>query len=625
MRTTLRSRGTSLIAAATAVAVAALLLVCAASAPAATFCVNVSGCAGGPGNNYGTLGAALTAASGSSGTDRVEIASGTYSGPFTLGSTNPVDIVGVGATRPTLTAPAVNNSLVLTMNADGSSLKNVAIAIPAADGNTGLRLDKWTSVDGVSVTGAGSTNAIGISVSSHNSSILTGLDVNLDWGSGNDSTALSLYAANSAKVYNSSLRGCTAVAVDTSNNVDLQRLRTIADNGVFFWNSSGTLSSSLLRYSTPALKGYHYGLRVNNTSGATQTVYSANNTIAANGANIASGVVSSASSPGTNNFYVNSNAITGLSASAFVDGTGTNNVSVSYSRYDVAPPLAVGASNALLTGDFGFTDAAGGDYSLRRSSSLVDAGDPGTISTGVLPIPSALDLAGENREVNAIGTDAAARDIGAYEVQNAAPVAAISVLTPNPSTSAPVSFSSAGSSEPDGDAVSYLWSFDDGTTISTPNAQRLWNVAGIQTVRLTVTDSTGLSNTASVQVRIDQGNVVIALPRTSAKVDRSGAFKYKVTCPAEAAVQCSGTVTFVTSSKVDLKSFATASAKRKIKAGQLVFTVRSGASKTFSVRTYRTFQKVLKRERKVSLSATLTGSAANVSLSGGPSKFTVKR
>ncbi len=602
-----------------------LWLLLAASASAATFCVNVPACAGGPGNNYATVGTALTAASGSPGTDRVEIASGSYTGPFTLGSTNPVDIVGVGATRPILTAPAVNGSFVLTMNADGSSLKNVAITVPAADGNIGLRLDKWTSVDGVDVTGAGSTNAIGVDVNGHNSSILTGLDVNLGWGSGNESTALSLYAANSAKIYNSSLRGCTAISVDTSNNVDLQRLRTTADNGVFFWNSSGTLSSSLLRYSTPAIKGYHYGLRVNNTSGSTQTVYSANNTIAANGANIADGVVSTASTPGTNNVYVNSNAITGLDGSVYVDGTGINNLTVTYSRYDVAPPVAVGVGNALLAGDYGFTDVAGGDYSLTRTSALVDAGDPTAISTGVLPIPSALDLAGRNREVNAVGTDAAARDIGAFEVQNAAPVAAISVLTPNPSTAAPVEFASVGSSEPDGDAMSYLWSFDDGTTISTPNAQRSWSVAGIQTVRLTVTDSTGLSNTASVQVRVDQGNVVVALPRGSAKLDRTGAFKYKVACPAEAAVQCSGTVTFMTSSKVDLKSFATASAKRKIKAGQLVFTVRSGASKTFSVRTYRTFQKVLKRERKVVLAATLTGSAANVDLTGGPTKFTVKR
>lgn len=602
-----------------------LWLLLAAGAQAATFCVNVPACAGGPGNNHTTIGAALTAASGSSGTDRVEIASGNYSGPWVLGATNPVEIIGVGATRPVLTTPALTNAVVLTMNADGSSLKNVAINIPAADAATGLRVDKWTSLSDISVTGAGSTNSIGVGLYSHNSSLLDHVDIDLDWGPGNQSKAMLLYAAGSTKVYDSTLRACVGITVDTSNNVDLQRLRATGDNAVHYWNSSGTISSSLLKYSTPAIMGYHYGLRVNNTSGATQTVNSINNTIVSAGANVAAGIVSSATTPGINNLNVNSNVIAGLNASFFVDGDGTNAVSTTYSRYDVAPPIAVGTGNALFSGDPGFVNSAGGDYSLLRGSALVDAGDPGSISTGGQPIPAARDLAGNDRVVNAVGTDAAGRDIGAFEVQNAAPTAAITVLTPSPSTSAPVDFSSAGSSEPDGEAVSYLWSFDDGQTISTPNAQRSWDVSGIQTVRLTVTDSTGLSSTAATQVQIMKGSVAVTLPRGTAKVGRGGSFRYKLSCPSTAAVQCSGRVLFMTNSKVNLKRYSTAAAKRKIKAAQLVYTVSSGRSKTFSVGTYRTFQKVLKRERKVVLVATLSGSAANVELTGGPTKITVKR
>ena len=96
--------------------------------------------------------------------------------------------------------------------------------------------------------------------------------------------------------------------------------------------------------------------------------------------------------------------------------------------------------------------------------------------------------------MNAVGTDAATRDIGAYEVQNAAPIANLAVLTADPQTGYPVNFSAAGSSEPDGDVLTYVWSFDDGTTTAGPTAERLWQTAGIQTVRLTVTDSTGLDH-----------------------------------------------------------------------------------------------------------------------------------
>lgn len=620
MRTALHTRGSILIT----LPVAALIwLAFTGHASASSFCVGDPACPAGPSNNYATIQGALTAAGIVSGTDRIEISPGTYAdGPWVTGALNPVEIVGVGATKPVLSAPAVIGTKVLTLNADGSSIQNVAITVPAADGATGLEVDKWATVSNVAVTGPGSANAVGIALAGHNSSVVTDVDVNLDWGGGNQSNAITLATASSATIYDSTLRACTGLSVYTSNNVDVERLRVTADNGVFFLNSSGTVSSSLLRYSTPALMGYHYGLRVNNTDGSLQTVNSVNNTIVGG---VATGIVSSASTPGVNTVNVNSNVIAGFSASFLLDGTGTNTVSTTYSRYDVTPPQPVGAGNALFSGDPGFVNAGGGDYLPRRDSALVDAGDPNAVATGGQPIPSARDLAGNNRQVNAVGTDAATRDIGAFEVQNGAPTAVINVLTPNPSTSSPVNFSSDGSSEPDGDLVSYLWSFDDGVTISGLTAQRSWDVTGIQTVRLTVTDSTGLSATAAVQIRVAKGSVTMSLPRGSAKVDAHGSFKYKLTCPSGAEIQCSGRVLFMTAAKIDLKRFSTTSAKRKVKAAQLVYTMKTGQTKSFNVRTYRTFQKVMKRERSVALMATLTGTAANVDLKAAPTKFTVKR
>ena len=91
---------------------------------------------------------------------------------------------------------------------------------------------------------------------------------------------------------------------------------------------------------------------------------------------------------------------------------------------------------------------------------------------------------------------------------------------------------------------------------------------------------------------------------------------------------CTGRLTFKTASKIDIKRFGanTLRANKKIvKAGQYIFTIKPGETKTLRVRTYRTFLKLLKQKRKVVLRVTLTGSAENVDLSATPTDFIVQR
>lgn len=59
-----------------------------------------------------------------------------------------------------------------------------------------------------------------------------------------------------------------------------------------------------------------------------------------------------------------------------------------------------------------------------------------------------------------------------------------------------IGFSSAGSNDPDGTIVSYLWSFGDGTTSTQANPAKAYSAAGTYTVRLTVTDDDGAAATA---------------------------------------------------------------------------------------------------------------------------------
>jgi glucose/arabinose dehydrogenase/PKD repeat protein len=91
-----------------------------------------------------------------------------------------------------------------------------------------------------------------------------------------------------------------------------------------------------------------------------------------------------------------------------------------------------------------------------------------------------------------------------YTQSNQAPVA-IAAATP---TSGPaplaVSFSSAGSLDPEGQALTYQWSFGDNTTSTQANPSHTYGTAGVYTVRLTVSD--GVNSTISTPLTISVGN-----------------------------------------------------------------------------------------------------------------------
>ena len=62
----------------------------------------------------------------------------------------------------------------------------------------------------------------------------------------------------------------------------------------------------------------------------------------------------------------------------------------------------------------------------------------------------------------------------------------------------PISFNSAGSSDPDGTIISYLWDFGDGETSNEPDPTHTYSTEGTYPVTLTVTDDagfTGMDNT----------------------------------------------------------------------------------------------------------------------------------
>jgi len=78
----------------------------------------------------------------------------------------------------------------------------------------------------------------------------------------------------------------------------------------------------------------------------------------------------------------------------------------------------------------------------------------------------------------------------------------------------PLLYSGTGSSDADGDALTYAWDFGDGTLGSGETIAHTFSTAGEFLVRLIVTDARGLADTATVQVSAKQLPPTAAITRT---------------------------------------------------------------------------------------------------------------
>lgn len=67
----------------------------------------------------------------------------------------------------------------------------------------------------------------------------------------------------------------------------------------------------------------------------------------------------------------------------------------------------------------------------------------------------------------------------------------------------PISFDGSGSSDPDGDALTYQWAFEGGGSASTASASNTWDDEGSYTVILTVEDPAGMIDLATQTVTVN--------------------------------------------------------------------------------------------------------------------------
>jgi glucose/arabinose dehydrogenase/PKD repeat protein len=90
----------------------------------------------------------------------------------------------------------------------------------------------------------------------------------------------------------------------------------------------------------------------------------------------------------------------------------------------------------------------------------------------------------------------------AYSPGNGTPTARASATPTSGDAPLTVQLSSAGSSDPDGDPLTYSWDFGDGSTDTGANPSHTYSDTGVHNATLTVSDGRGRSHSDSVQISV---------------------------------------------------------------------------------------------------------------------------
>ncbi len=118
---------------------------------------------------------------------------------------------------------------------------------------------------------------------------------------------------------------------------------------------------------------------------------------------------------------------------------------------------------------------------------------------------------------------------------NQPPIAVLSADRQNGGSPLTVNFRASSSSDPDGDPLTYAWDFGDGTTSTLQNPTKVFSGSARQgfTVRLTVTDATGLTDTKTTVISINNAaptaRITAPVTNTQYLLDRQTTYRLTAT------------------------------------------------------------------------------------------------
>jgi PKD repeat protein len=177
-------------------------------------------------------------------------------------------------------------------------------------------------------------------------------------------------------------------------------------------------------------------------------------------------------------------------------GTKSATTNVTVAPIANVPPTAVQALPACVNLACSFSGVGSTDPDGTVASYAWDFGD-GTFGTGATTTHT-YAANGTYTAALVVTDDKGAPSAAAIRTFTvAANVAPTAVIASSPCTDLTCSFSSAGSTDPDGTVASYLWNFGDGLTSTQANPPHTYALGGTFSVSLVVTDNQGLSSAAA--------------------------------------------------------------------------------------------------------------------------------
>jgi hypothetical protein len=473
-----------------------------ATAGAATYCVHQGGgCSAGQTDEGANLQKALDEAGSSSG-NTVVIGAGTYTHEhgfsFNHGSPGPdVTISGAGAGQTILASsngkPAPGYVLSFGASA-ASTLAGLTIHVQNGDGG-GLAVSTATA-NGIAVAtdDGGAGGQIALSPSSgatvEHSTIQGETDTGCCPGAVFDNSA------GEVTLLDDTLIGFYGLDIASpSAEVTARDLRVQARAAALVTGGSATIDDMLAVLNTGSLFA---GLEA--YQGGVLTVRSA--TVIGSGAAPESKGLMVYGAGAASKLTVEDSIVRGfpLAWERLINGSG-GTASLTLENDD----LGAGANNASgspsqaanIDADPLFVNPAVGDYHLRFGSPAIDSG--GTCASVCKAVP---DLDGLTRPIDGNGDGNAVRDMGAYEYGHRAPTVSATASEPKPLAKAADTFVATASDPDPGDVVSLSWAFDDGATAGGASVVHAFVTPGAHTAKVTATDSSGLSATATVTVDV---------------------------------------------------------------------------------------------------------------------------
>jgi glucose/arabinose dehydrogenase/PKD repeat protein len=192
-----------------------------------------------------------------------------------------------------------------------------------------------------------------------------------------------------------------------------------------------------------------------------------------------------------------------------------------------------------------------GEYGRRWIKAITVNGDgsAGEISAFPWTGTQVMDMAfGPEGALYVLDYGTGANNQALYRIEfigggNRSPVAVASANRTSGLSPLAVTFSSAGSADPEGGALSYLWTFGDGTTSTAANPTKTYTANGTYTPTLRVTDPTGLTGTASLVITVGNTapNITLTLPPNGSLFSFGDTVAFQVTGndPEDGALVCS--------------------------------------------------------------------------------------